>query len=119
MKVETRAFRKQSLADANAVAAHGLIVFFEAGSTNQPGCAPWVDVAYWHWLLWVLRRWSPQPQSVQLYDPLEVRKQHLHFLSIFARLFVETGFRDGTSNIACRLMNAAMDFANRCARATA
>ena len=39
-------------------------------------------------------------------------KEHLHFLSIFARLFVKTGFRDGTSYIARRLMNAATDFTN-------
>ena len=55
---------------------------------------------------------SAQSQSVQLQDPLEVRKEHLHFLSIFARLLVKTGFCDGTSHIARRLMNAATDFAN-------
>ena len=48
-----------------------------------------------------------------------MRKEHLHFLSIFARLLVKTDFRDGTSNIAGWLMNAATDLANRCVRAAA
>ena len=52
---------------------------------------------------------STQSQSIQLQDPLEVRKQHLDFLSIFARLLVKTGFRDGASHIACGLIDAALD----------
>ena len=56
---------------------------------------------------------SPQPQSIQLDDPLEVREQHLHLLSIFARLLVKAGPGDGTSNVARRLMNAALDPSHR------
>lgn len=61
---------------------------------------------------------SPQPQSIELHDPLEVRKQHLHLLSIFTRLPIKAGLGEGTGNIACRLVNAASYLANRCVRTT-
>jgi hypothetical protein len=57
---------------------------------------------------------SPQSQSIELHDPLEVRKQHLYFLSIFARLPIKAGLGDGSGNIARRLVNAASDPANGC-----
>jgi hypothetical protein len=38
------------------VAAHCLIVFIDAGSTNQPRCQSWVDVCCWDWHLSVFRR---------------------------------------------------------------
>ena len=56
---------------------------------------------------------SAQSQSVQLQDPLEVRKEHLDFLSIFARLLVKAGLGDSTSDIACGLINAALDSSYR------
>lgn len=62
---------------------------------------------------------SPQPQSVQLNDPLEVCEQHLHFLPIFTRLLVKTGPGHGTSDVACWLMNAALDPSHRRVRTAA
>jgi hypothetical protein len=56
---------------------------------------------------------SAQSQSIELHNPFEVRKQHLHCLSIFARLLVKASLGDGTSHIACGFMDAASGFANR------
>jgi hypothetical protein len=56
---------------------------------------------------------SAQSQSIQLQDPLEVREQHLDFLSIVARLLVTERLGEGSSYIACRFMNAATDLTNR------
>jgi glutathione S-transferase len=57
---------------------------------------------------------SAQSQSIQLHDPLEVCKQHLHFLSIFARLpwykqrlpVVEDRIRDRLGELSGRLGDA-------------
>ena len=62
---------------------------------------------------------SAQPQASQVQDAFEVSKQHLNFLSIFARLLVKTGFGDVSSHIARRFIDAACDPANRCARTAA
>jgi hypothetical protein len=46
-----------------------------------------------------------QSQSIKFHNPFEVRKQHLHLLSIFARLLIKAGVGDSTSNIACRFID--------------
>src|ERR1700694_1742227 len=56
---------------------------------------------------------SAQPQARQMQDAFEVREQHLHLLSILARLLVKAGLGDGTSSISCRFVDAAMNLSNR------
>ena len=52
---------------------------------------------------------SAQSQSSSFKIRLRCAKSISTFFSIFARLLVKTGLRDGTSHISRRFMNAAMD----------
>src|SRR5262249_33614680 len=56
---------------------------------------------------------AAQAQSAEPQNALEMREQHLDLLTIAARLRESCCLCDRTGNIACRLVNAAHDFALR------
>src|SRR5215468_962322 len=60
---------------------------------------------------------APQPEPVQLQDALHVRKQHLDFLALAARLLEGLGVSQGADTIAYRLVDVSSDLAHRPGRA--
>src|SRR5499427_7487098 len=60
---------------------------------------------------------APQPEPVQLQDALHVRKQHLDFLALAARLLEGLGVGQGADAVAHRLVDVSGDFAHRPGRA--
>ncbi len=55
----------------------------------------------------------PQSQSAHPKDPLQMGKEHLHFLSVAARLLIGGGPGNGTGDVARRLVNMPRDLAAR------
>jgi hypothetical protein len=61
--------------------------------------------------------YASQPQSIELQDAFQVGKQHLHLLSLPARLLVGGRRAYSTRDITSFFVDAAGDLAMRCVRA--
>jgi hypothetical protein len=62
--------------------------------------------------------WTTQSQAIEFEDAFEVSEEHLHLLSLPARLFICWGCGDAPRFVTCGFMDAAHDFARLRIRAT-